>query len=73
MKKKYSILEKVPIVLPFMWLVRCFEILVRDKVGIKHYFGRINLIDNSKITENKNALHAVGLDFNNNEQFVDAS
>ncbi len=67
MKEKYSILNKVPILLPFMWLIRCFEILLRDKVGIKHYFDRINQIDTAQITENKKALHAVGLDFNNNE------
>ena len=67
MKKKYSILKKVPILLPFMWLVRCFEILLHDKIGIKNYFGKLNQIDTAQITANMQALHAVGLDFNHNE------
>ena len=67
MKKKYSILEKAPILLPIMWLVRCCNILFCDKKRVKHYFGRINQIDTSRVEDNRHALHAVGLDFNNNE------
>ena len=70
MKEKYSILNKLPILLPVMWLARCLEILFRDRAGIKRYFDNVKHIDTTKIEANRRALNAVGLDFNNDEQVV---
>lgn len=63
MKKKYRILEKLPILLPFMWIVRFFDILFHRKSDVKQYMQNMNQIDTEQVKENKRALHAVGLDF----------
>ena len=68
MKKKYQILEKFPILLPIMWIVRIFDILFHRKDHVKQYVQNMNQIDSAQVRENKRALHAVGLDFNAEEQ-----
>ncbi len=64
MKEKYAVLKKLPILLPIMWVVRCFDILLRQKLRLKKYMKKLNEIDSKKFKENEQALNAVGLDFN---------
>lgn len=63
MKDKYAILKKLPVLLPVMWIVRCFEVLFHQKSKLQNYMNEMNHIDSAQVEDNKNALHAVGLDF----------
>lgn len=65
MKEKYAILCYVPLLLPFMWIVRCFQILFYQNKRLRRFFNTINKIDSTKLDENKQALYIVGLDFEN--------
>lgn len=67
MKEKYPILNNLPILLPVMWVVRCFEVLFRDKARLNGFLSRAKQIDNTQINENRQALNAVGLDFDIDE------
>lgn len=66
MAKKYVVLNKVPILLPFMWVVRFFEIIIHRKTHVKKFINETTRIENANIKENEQALHLVGLDFNSN-------
>lgn len=68
MKEKYTVLQKAPILLPVMWIVRCFDTLIFHRTRLKKFTEDINQIDSNKIRKNKQALYLVGLDFNNDEQ-----
>lgn len=63
MQEKYAILKKAPILLPIMWVVRCFDVLFCQTGRLKRYMRRVNQVDAQKIDENKRALYAVGLEF----------
>lgn len=65
MAKKYPILSKVPILLPFMWIVRFFEIVICRKEHVKKFVDETARIENADIEENEQALRLVGLEFNN--------
>lgn len=68
MKKKYAVLEKAPILLPIMWIVRCFEILFFRSGEVKRYAKDMGQIDTKQLHDNKRALEAVGLSFRHEEQ-----
>lgn len=63
MKKRYAVLNKLPVLLPFMWVVRFFDITFRHKSRVKSFMRKINKVDSSQIKGNEQALHIVGLDF----------
>lgn len=63
MKKKYGILNKLPVLLPIMWIVRFFDVLLHRRTILKHYVGEISHIDTAQVKENEHALQMVGLDF----------
>jgi len=63
MKERYRILQFAPILLPFMWVFRCFEVFFRHKKRLNFYLSSMNHIDSTKVEENKQALQFVGLDF----------
>lgn len=65
MKRKYKILEKMPILLPVMWVVRWFEIVFLRKDTVKKYMNEMNKINSESIEKNAQALRFVGLDFDN--------
>ncbi len=65
MKKKYKILGKLPILLPVMWMVRCFDIVFFKKDKVKSYKNGMNKINSESIEKNAQALRFVGLDFDN--------
>lgn len=68
MKEKYDILKKIPILLPVMWVVRCFDVLFRQKLRLKNYMKKLNQIDSKAFKENERALKVVGLDFDFEEE-----
>ena len=45
MKLRYSILEKLPILLPFFWIVRIFEFVLSNDKNSKNKFNKISNID----------------------------
>ena len=63
MKEKYVILKKAPILMPVMWIVRCFDILIHENDRLGGYMRRIKQVDSKRINENKSDLDAVGLHF----------
>lgn len=63
MKVKYEVLKKAPILLPFAWVIRCFDVLFNQKNHLNRYMKRMNQINSKQVNENKLALHVVGLDF----------
>lgn len=63
MRKKYEVLKKVPVLLPLMWVVRCFDILFCQNVRFRKYMKSMKKIDTKQVRENKRALYAVGLEF----------
>lgn len=60
---EYPILKKVPVLLPFMWIIRWGKILIYRQKGIKKYMEDINAVNKSNIDKNQEALNFVGLDF----------
>lgn len=64
MAKKYAVLNKVPILLPFMWIIRIFEIIFNRKAHVKKFFRETGRIEDTGIKENEQALRLVGLEFN---------
>ena len=65
MAKKYPVLNKMPVLLPFMWVVRFFEIIIYRKPHLKKFIHETSRIESANIKENEQALHLVGLEFSN--------
>lgn len=63
MKEKYTILKKVPVLLPIFWIGRCFDVLFHQNAQMKNYLREIQQVKSKQVDENKRALSAVGLDF----------
>ncbi|MBR2489005.1 MAG: nucleotidyltransferase family protein [Clostridia bacterium] len=61
---KYPVLKKVPVLLPFMWIYRVFETLLFDKGKIKTHQQHLKQMTTENISDLKQALNFVGLDFN---------
>jgi len=64
MVEKYKILNKVPILLPFMWVVRWFEAIFIRKGSIEYNQQRLKILSAENINDYQSALNFVGLDFN---------
>lgn len=60
---EYPILKKIPVLLPFMWIIRWGNILICRKKGIKKYIEDIQTVNKSNVDKNQDALNFVGLDF----------
>ena len=61
MKDKYKVLKKVPILLPIMWVVRCFDVLFFRNGQLRRYVHRLNRINDNEVNKSKHALEVVGL------------
>lgn len=61
MKKKYAILEEIPIFLPFFWLLRWSDTIFNKTNNLKRKFRRVNSITTEIIDEYKDELEMVGL------------
>ena len=64
MCKKHSILKRVPVLLPIMWIVRWGEAIFFKRKNIDRTIEDLKLMDNQSINEQKNNLERVGLSFN---------
>ena len=62
LKKKYPVLERLPVLLPVMWLVRGIQVLLfkRQKLGAAVQTGK--LITDDAMTAHQEALRKVGLE-----------
>ncbi len=68
MKQRYRLLERFPILLPLMWAVRWFNLLIFGRDRIRQGAERINKLTNDNIDAYKNALDYVGLKFDFKEK-----
>lgn len=64
MCKKYSVLKKLPFLLPVMWIVRIFGVLLFKQSKIKKTHQEISSITEEGINSYQQSLNFVGLDFN---------
>ena len=62
MKSRYQVLRKCPILLPFVWLVRWFEILFFRRYVFKFQKEQSRMMAQQKMDESLSALRLVGLD-----------
>ena len=64
MCKKFPILERMPVLLPIMWVVRWVDALLfkRKNIAIKKH--KLQTMSADKINGYQQALNYVGLDFN---------
>ena len=62
--KIYPITAKIPILLPFMWVYRWFEVLFTRRHHISKTFNSIKVLNNANVNSFKEELLLVGLDFN---------
>ncbi len=67
LKEKYAVLQKVPVLLPVMWVAHCFDILFLRHKYFVQYIKKMKRIDAKQLRTNKRALHVVGLDFDYEE------
>lgn len=64
MKVKYPFLNKLPFLLPVMWIIRIFDTLLFKRSSIKNQKDRLTLITPENISKYQQELNYVGLDFN---------
>lgn len=64
---KYPVLTKIPFLLPIMWVVRGFNVIIFKRNQMKTFENDVKSISNKKIDERQLALSFVGLDFNFND------
>lgn len=64
MKKKYPILEKLPVLLPIMWVVRWIDAIFNKQNSIEKGAKQLNNIDTQIIDGYNEELKKVGLKFN---------
>lgn len=61
----YPAVKKAPIILPFMWVWRFFEVLFTRRKNIKKQFDKIDNINDEAIEKYDAELRYVGLPYNN--------
>ena len=61
---KYPILKKMPFLLPFMWIIRIFTVLLFKRKRLEALDVRINTVTEKNIDDYHLSLRLVGLDFN---------
>ena len=64
MRKKYPVLEKAPILLPVMWVIRIFSVILFKSEKVKQQNQVMNKITDEGIDSYQQSLSFVGLDFN---------
>lgn len=67
MKQKYSVLKKVPILLPIMWVVRWVHAIFMPS-KIRRQKKTLDMVSNESVSKYHNELKYVGLDFNFEEK-----
>ena len=61
MKQKYPVLQKCPVLLPFFWIVRIFNILFFKHDRIKLYKNKMKFVMNKNITNHNDEMKFIGL------------
>jgi len=64
MCKKYPVLKKAPFLLPIMWVVRAFDVVLFKRHKIKKDSKDLKLMTSENINSYLESLNYVGLDFN---------
>lgn len=64
MKRLYPILQKLPILLPIMWVVRIFRTIIFKRDVISKHTDSMKKMTVESIENQQQALNFVGLDFN---------
>lgn len=64
LKQKYTFLGKAPFLLPVMWVVRIFTVLLFKRERIKYNQYIVNTMNQENIDSYQKSLDLVGLDFN---------
>ncbi len=64
MRKKFPILEKLPFLLPLLWVVRWINAIFNKRKSIASETRRLNLIDDQIVDNYNSELKKVGLKFN---------
>ena len=64
MKKKYPILEKLPILLPVFWVVRIFAVLLFRRNRLKKTTREFRAASTKAVSQYQQELDFVGLNFN---------
>lgn len=71
MKKKYSILRKLPALLPILWIWRILTILVLHRDKVKRLHKNYEYVNDKNVEQYRNDLSYVGLGFCVNEKNKD--
>lgn len=64
MCKRYTVLKKIPCLLPFMWIVRATELVVLRRDGLLKKSREIGMQSEENVAGYRSALKLVGLEFN---------
>lgn len=64
MRNKYPVLVKLPVLLPFMWIARWFDILLFKRSRIKRQVNDFRVATPQKVAEYQKSLNKVGLNYN---------
>lgn len=67
MCEKYSFLNKLPFLLPVMWVIRWFSAITVKAKNLKVHKNYLELSSSEKVYELKKALNYVGLEFKNKD------
>lgn len=60
---RYPVLEKAPLLLPIMWIVRGFNVVLFKRNQVKAFGQDLKSISNEKMDNRQRALNFVGLNF----------
>lgn len=63
MKKKYPVLEKLPVLLPLMWVIRWINAIFNKRKTITEETNKLNYMDNQLVDNYNKELEKVGLKF----------
>ena len=61
---KYTVLKKMPFLLPFIWVYRWIAAVLFKRKNIKVQREAVNMMSTENISSYQNELNFVGLDFN---------
>lgn len=70
MSRKYPVLKKIPLLLPFVWTGRIINILFTKKYKIAERRKELNYMSEENIAKYKKELNYVGIDFNFNKRIT---
>lgn len=64
MQYRYPVLKKCPVLLPFVWIWRFFDVLLFKRDKLNRRINELNSTNEEAVTEYQKAINYVGLDFN---------